>query len=204
MPRQRLKAPRRKTEADTAATPERSPWSRRDLWICLFLLAAILVVYSPVRNHQFILSDDPDYVTENPRVIAGLTIEGVAWAFTTGHAGNWFPLTWISLMADCELFGVNAGADAVINALLHALAALLLFAILKRATGASWRAAFVAFLFGLHPIHVESVAWIAERKDVLNALFWFLTIWAYLGYVKRPGFRRYALVLAAFCPNRWR
>jgi tetratricopeptide (TPR) repeat protein len=187
---------RPKTEADRLVRPVPGP--RRDLWICAILFLATFAVYFQVRHHEFILYDDPDYVTDNLHVRGGLTPEGVAWAFTTGHAGNWFPLTWMSHMVDCQIFGVDSGAHHLINVLFHALAALLLFAVLRRMTGAVWRSAFVAFLFSLHPLHVESVAWIAERKDVLSAFLWFLTIWAYLGYVKRPGRGRYLMVMVVF------
>ena len=187
---------RPKTEADRLVRPVPGP--RRDLWICAILFLATFAVYFQVWHHEFILYDDPDYVTDNLHVRGGLTPEGVAWAFTTGHAGNWFPLTWMSHMADCQIFGVDSGAHHLINVLFHALSALLLFAVLRRMTGAVWRSAFVAFLFSLHPLHVESVAWIAERKDVLSAFLWFLTIWAYLGYVKRPGRGRYLMVMVVF------
>ena len=187
---------RPKTEADRLVRPVPGP--RRDLWICAILFLATFAVYFQVWHHEFILYDDPDYVTDNLHVRGGLTPEGVAWAFTTGHAGNWFPLTWMSHMADCQIFGVDSGAHHLINVLFHALAALLLFAVLRRMTGAVWRSAFVAFLFSLHPLHVESVAWIAERKDVLSAFLWLLTIWAYLGYVKRPGRGRYLMVMVVF------
>ena len=187
---------RPKTEADRLVRPVPGP--RRDLWICAILFLATFAVYFQVWHHEFILYDDPDYVTDNLHVRGGLTPEGVAWAFTTGHAGNWFPLTWMSHMVDCQIFGVDSGPQHLMNVLFHAFSALLLFAVLRRMTGAVWRSAFVAFLFSLHPLHVESVAWIAERKDVLSAFLWFLTIWAYLGYVKRPGRGRYLMVMVVF------
>jgi Flp pilus assembly protein TadD len=171
---------------------------RREILLCAVLFLVTFAVYFQVRRHEFLLYDDPDYVTANAHVRAGLTWEGVAWAFSTGHGGNWFPLTWISLMADSEVFGVDSGALHLVNVFFHGLGALLLFAVLRRMTGAVWRSAFVAFLFSLHPLHTESVAWIAERKDVLSGFFWFLAIWAYLGYVKRPGWGRYLMVAAAF------
>src|SRR5208282_6000361 len=115
----------------------------------------------------------------NRHVRAGITTEGIAWAFTSGEAANWFPVTRLSHMLDYQLFGLNGGLHHLTNVFIHALAALLLFAFLYRATGARWPSAFVAFLFALHPLHVESVAWVAERKDVLSAVFWFLTLWAY-------------------------
>jgi len=194
--------PRTKTEvvappaaAGTAAPIKGRP---RELWICVVLLLATFAVYAQVRSHEFVLYDDGDYVTDNAHVRAGLTGDGVAWAFTSSQAGNWFPVTWLSLMLDCQIFGVSSGWLHLVNVLFHGLAALVLFAVLKRMTGAVWRSAFVAFLFSLHPLHTESVAWIAERKDVLSALFWFLTIWAYLRYVKRPGWARYLIVTAVF------
>ena len=114
--------------------------------------------------------DDNVYVTANPRVRSGLTLRGLAWALRTGYAGNWHPLTWLSHMLDCQLFGLNAGAHHLVNVLFHVANTLLLFRVLRRMTGALWRSALVAALFALHPLHVESVAWVAERKDVLSAL----------------------------------
>ena len=123
----------------------------------------------------------------NPHVQAGLTWAGIAWAFRSSFAGNWFPLTWISHMLDCSLFGLDSGWHHFTNVCLHMLSTLLWFAVLKRLTGARWRSALVAFLFALHPLHVESVAWVAERKDVLSGLFWVLTLWGYAAYTARPG-----------------
>jgi tetratricopeptide (TPR) repeat protein len=173
------------------------PWLP-DLWICLLLLALTLAVYSQVRHFDFVNYDDPDYVTANSHVRAGLTAGGVAWAFTSYDAANWFPLTWLSHMTDSQLFGLQAGWCHLTNVWLHALAALLLFAVLRRMTGARWPSALVAFLFALHPLHVESVAWVAERKDVLSAFFWCLTLWCYARYAERPGAVRYLAVLVAF------
>jgi len=172
--------------------------SRQGAYIYLFLLLAALAAYAQVFQHDFVNYDDPDYVTENAHVRAGLTWEGVRWAFTSGDDANWLPLTRLSHMLDAQLFGLNSGLHHLTNVLLHALSTLLLFAVLRRATGAIWRSAFVAFLFALHPLHVESVAWIAERKDVLSAFFWFLTLWAYVRYVEKPVPGRYWFVLAAF------
>jgi len=169
-----------------------------DLCICLLLLAATLAVYSQVRNYDFVNYDDPEYVGENPHVRAGLTANSLLWALTSFDAANWFPLTWITHMADCQFFGMESGWHHLTNVWLHALNALLLFAVLKRMTGARWPSALVAFLFALHPLHVESVAWVAERKDVLNAFFWFLTLWCYARYVERPGVGRYLTVLLTF------
>jgi tetratricopeptide (TPR) repeat protein len=166
----------------------------------VFLLSAALVaagafVYTPVRHHEFVNFDDPQYVRDNAVVAGGLSGRGLSWALTTGHAGNWHPLTWLSHMLDVELYGLDAGRHHVTSAVLHVVNTLLLFGLLLRMTGALWPSAFVAGLFELHPLHVESVAWIAERKDVLSGFFFLLTLWAYLAYVRRPRGDRYALVL---------
>ncbi len=170
-----------------------------DVWIYLALFLATFAVYGQVRHFSFSNFDDPEYVVDNPHVRAGITPEGVKWALTSGDAANWFPATRVSHMLDCQLFGLQSGAHHLMNVLLHALAALLLFAFLNRATHARWPSALVAFLFALHPLHVESVAWISERKDVLCALFWFLALWAYVRYSERPKPGRYLLALLAFC-----
>jgi tetratricopeptide (TPR) repeat protein len=170
----------------------------RDVFICLVLLLATLGVYSQVAHFDFVNYDDPDYTTENLHIRGGLTTTDVQWAFTSSYAANWFPLTWISHMLDRKFFGSDAGRQHLTNLVLHMLSTLLLFALFKRMTGWSAASGFVAFVFALHPLHIESVAWIAERKDVLCALFWFLTMWAYLNYVARPGRWRYVLVAVAF------
>jgi tetratricopeptide (TPR) repeat protein len=169
-----------------------------DLAIGVCLVVATLLVYAQVRTHGFLTHDDPEYVTANPHVTAGLTAAGAAWALTSTHDANWFPLTWLSHMADVELFGMSAGAHHLDSLILHALSALLLFALFRRMTGARWPSALVACLFALHPLHIESVAWVAERKDVLSGLFWMLTLLAYVGYVARPGRGRYLLTLTLF------
>jgi Flp pilus assembly protein TadD len=171
----------------------------RDFAICVVLLLATLAVYSQVRAYDFVDLDDPDYVSANSHVHAGLTSESLVWAFTTDLDGNWFPLTWLSHMASWQLFGPRAGLHHLVNVLLHALGTLLLFALLKRTTRSRWPSAFVAGLFALHPLHVESVAWITERKDVLCGFFWFLTLWGYARYVERPKLSRYLLVVVLFC-----
>jgi tetratricopeptide (TPR) repeat protein len=148
--------------------------------------------YWQTAQFDFVNYDDPEYVTANSHVRAGITADGVAWAFTSTEAANWFPLTRLSHMLDWQLFDQRGGAHHLVNVALHALAAVLLFAFLLRATGQPWPSAFVAFVFALHPLHVESVAWIAERKDVLSAVFWFFSLWAYVAG------RRW-LVLVAFC-----
>ena len=169
------------------------------MWICLLLAAVTLLVYSQVRHFDFVNYDDPQYVGKNLHIQGGLTAGGLAWAFTSFEAANWFPLTWITHMADYQFFGMESGWHHLTNVWLHTLSALLLFAVLKRMTGARWPSALVAFLFALHPLHVESVAWVAERKDVLSAVFWFLTLWFYARYVERPGAGRYLAVVLAFC-----
>ena len=172
--------------------------NRRVLSVCVILAIVTLAVFWQVRDHAFINLDDKLYVMENPHVQAGITFENLKWALTTGHASNWHPLTWLSHMLDVELFGLKAGRHHLMNVFFHIVNTLLLFLILHRMTGALWQSAFVATLFALHPLHVESVAWVAERKDVLSTLFWMLTLGAYGYYVKRPGYRRYLLVLVCF------
>ena len=142
-------------------------------------------------DHGFITFDDDDYITHNPVVQRGLTMDGLYWAFASPHVYNWHPLTWLSHMVDVQLFGLSAGRHHLMSLFFHIANTLLLFLILEGMTGARWRSAAVAALFALHPLHVESVAWAAERKDVLSTLFWMLTLWFYLRYVKKPGVRRY-------------
>lgn len=166
--------------------------------ICLALTAAVFAVYGRVATHDFVNYDDPLYITGNANVQEGLTLENVKWAFQASDEGNWIPLTWISHMAAVEVFGLNAGAHLLLNVLLHALNSILLFLALGRMTGRIWPSALVAALFALHPLHIESVAWVAERKDVLSTLFWMLTIMAYIRYAERPTMRRYAAVVALF------
>ena len=148
--------------------------------LCLLLALVTAAVYWPVAKHGFINFDDPDYVSANPRVQAGLTAESVKWAFTSFYASNWHPLTWLSHMLDCQLYGLKPAGHHLTSLLFHVLNTLLLFGLLKRLTGALWRSALVAALFALHPLHVESVAWVSERKDVLSAFFFLLTLWAYV------------------------
>jgi tetratricopeptide (TPR) repeat protein len=166
--------------------------------MALALVAVTLVVYLPVRHYPFIGFDDPGYVYENPRVTGGLTWDSIRWALTSGYFANWHPLTWISHMADVQLFGMNSGAHHVTNLVLHIANTLLLFVVLFKMTGGAGRSAMVAALFAVHPMHVESVAWVAERKDVLSTAFWLLTTWAYLAYTRKPQLGRYALVMLLF------
>jgi protein O-mannosyl-transferase len=168
---------------------------RRELAIVVLLVVATLAVYAQVTRHDFVNYDDPDYVSGNSVVRAGLTRAGVTWAFTTGHAGNWHPLTWLSHMLDAQLYETSPGGHHVTSVLLHTANTLLLFAFLRGTTGAVWPSATVAALFALHPLHVESVAWLAERKDVLSTFFWMLTLLAYAWYARRPGLARHLGVL---------
>jgi protein O-mannosyl-transferase len=159
----------------------------RPRFICLLLALVTLLVYLPVWRHDFLVYDDPIYVTNNRIVQAGLSWRGVGWAFTSFHANNWHPLTWLSLMLDCQLFGPDGGALHLVNVLFHITNTLLLFLLLFRMTGALWPAAFVAALFAWHPLHVESVAWIAERKDVLSVFFGLLSLHVYVRYAQEKS-----------------
>jgi Flp pilus assembly protein TadD len=175
--------------------------SRRNILILLISLSLIVVTFAvfwPVRNHTFLNYDDYEYVVENSHVKAGLTFKGLIWAFTTTHSNNWHPLTWLSHMLDYELFGLRPGEHHLTNLLFHLTNTLLLFLVFKRMTGGLWESSFVAALFALHPLHVESVAWVAERKDVLSTFFWMLTMWTYIRYTEEPKLKRYLLVLLSF------
>ncbi|MGD0597767.1 MAG: tetratricopeptide repeat protein [Sedimentisphaerales bacterium] len=174
--------------------------SNKKVRLPIFLTLALLtfVVYLPVHKHEFMRYDDDVYVTNNPEVQSGLSWQGIKWAFVTDHGANWHPLTWLSLMLDCELFGVKPGPLHLVNVLFHIANTLLLFIVFNRMTKALWQSAFIAALFALHPLHVESVAWIAERKDVLSTLFWLLTMLAYVRYVERSSAGRYILALIFF------
>jgi protein O-mannosyl-transferase len=174
------------------------PWAAGPAVVCLLLAAAIALVYAPVARFDFVSWDDPWYVSKNPHVLGGLGWSALQWAFTTGGDFYWHPLTWLSHQLDASLFGTNAGGHHVVSVVLHAAATLLLFAFLRRVSGVTWRSALVAALFGLHPLRVESVAWVAERKDVLSGVFWMLTMAAYAFHARHPGWRRYLLVAVAF------
>jgi Tfp pilus assembly protein PilF len=168
-------------------------FGRSDLLILLGLAATTLAIYAQVISHQFITLDDPTYVgEENPMVNRGVTLAGVAWAFTTFHAAYWVPLTWIAHMIDSQLFGMFAGGHLLVNALIHVTNTLLVFWFLLRTTRARWTSALVAALFALHPLHVESVAWACERKDTLSTFFGLLSLIAYVRYAEAPSIRRYA------------
>ena len=171
----------------------------RNRSLALLLLVTILsFVFLPVLGHDFVAFDDDIYVTGNRMVRGGLSLAAVGWSFTTLHAANWHPLTWLSHLLDVSLFGLRPGGHHATSLLLHLAATLALFAALESLTGALWRSFLVAALFGVHPLHVESVAWIAERKDVLSACLGFAAVGAYAAYVRRPGRGRYALVTLFF------
>ena len=155
--------------------------------ICLLLAAVTVAVYWPVLGHDFLAYDDPEFVTSNPQVLQGLTWSGVSWAMRTAEFGNWAPLTWLSHMLDAQLFGLSPEGHHLSNLVLHVSNTVLLFLLLFGMTGARWRSAAASALFALHPLHVESVAWIAERRDLLSVFFGLLALWAYSRYVRaRP------------------
>jgi tetratricopeptide (TPR) repeat protein len=166
--------------------------------IYLVLILSGFIAYEPMRHNDFVGFDDDKYVTQNPLVKMGLAPESVTWAFTSTYLSNWHPLTWLSHMLDCHLFGAEPFWHHLINLLFHIANTLLLFWLLKKMTGWIWPSAFVAAAFALHPLHVESVAWVSERKDVLSGLFWMLTIAAYIQYTKHLGMGWYLLVFLAF------
>lgn len=174
-------------------SPKTSGWNRT--WIHIAWLGlATLAVYLQVRHFDFVDFDDTEYIVDNPFIQHGLTWGGVRWAFTAMYASNWYPLTWLSLMANASLSGMDPGAMHVTNVAVHLLSSVILFLVLARATGARGRSAFVAGVFALHPLHVESVAWIMERKDVLSAFFWMLAMGAYVWYAEKRSIGRYAVV----------
>jgi len=203
----------RKTESSSQQERHKAPVlaqrsGQEDQWriwaLCLLLAAVIFAVYLPVLNHPFIIYDDVDYVSQNHQVQQGLTFGTFRWALTSMEFSNWHPLTWMSHALDCEVFGLDAGGHHFSSLLLHAIDAVILFLLLWRMTGKIGRSLMVAALFGLHPVNVESVAWVAERKTVLSMLLMLLALWAYLWYARKPGIGRnasvgalYALALAA-------
>ena len=192
------RAPRSVDSQLRSPTPQESRALVHLRLVAAALLVATIAVYAPVAHFDYVDLDDDVYVTANRRVQAGLTWDGIVWAFTTGHAGFWHPFTWLSHMLDCQLFGLDAGGHHLTNLVLHAANTLLLLGALHTLTGAVWRSAFVAAVFALHPLHVESVAWVAERKDVLSTAAWLAALWAYASYARRPGRRRLVLVEVAF------
>ena len=165
-----------------AAEPAARRW--RPVVISLLLIAVTLALFAPAARYDFINCDDPDYITNNPDVLRGLTWEGVKWAFAAPHVGNWIPISWLTHMLDVQVFGKQAGGPHLVNAFIHALNAVLVFWLLRRMTGSLWRSAFVAALFALHPLRVESVAWVCERRDVLSAFFALLSLLFYAAYAQ--------------------
>jgi len=171
--------------------------SRVAVLIALALVAGVVVLYGQLAGHDFVRFDDFGYIVDNPNVRDGLTWQGVRWAFTSFHMANWHPLTWISHMADCEMFGLDPGGHHLTSAVIHGINAALLFLALRLMTGRVWPSVAVAALFAVHPLRVESVAWASERKDVLAGLFFMLGLLAHTHYARRPGPARYALVVSA-------
>jgi protein O-mannosyl-transferase len=185
------------TSLPTAPTG-RSPQTRKVVGICVFLILAILAVFGQTARFEFVNYDDNQYIYENPEVQKGLTWGGVRWALRYTEIGHWHPLTWLTHMADCQAYGLWAGGHHITNVVLHAIATVFLFLILRRMTGSLWRSAFVAAVFAVHPLRAESVAWIAERKDVLSGVLFMLTLWAYVNYAARPSIGRYVAVAVLF------
>jgi tetratricopeptide (TPR) repeat protein len=174
--------------------------SRQWVTVCVCIVIAVLtwIVFGQTLRHDFVNYDDPRYVYQNTKITSGLNMAGVAWAFSHIHAENWHPLTTITHMLDCQLYGLKAGWHHFTNVLLHGVASILLFLALQHMTGALWRSAFVAAVFAIHPLHVESVAWVAERKDVLSGVFFMLTLLAYVHYARAPSTWRYLIVAFVF------
>src|SRR5438477_2853905 len=167
-------------------------------YLCFGLALVTSVAFFPALRNNFVNFDDNTYVYENPKVVAGLTRSGITWAFTHFHSSNWHPLTWLSHMLDCQLFRLNAGGHHFTSVFLHAVVAILLFIVLREMTGAVWRAALVAAGFAIHPLRVESVAWISERKDILSGLFFMLTLAAYVKHARAPSLGRYLVVVLLY------
>jgi tetratricopeptide (TPR) repeat protein len=198
--RHRSRSGRKETPASTSSSQSR----RTSILLASALALATLVVFFPVAGHEFVNYDDSDYVTSNPHVQSGLNWKNIAWAFGTSYASNWHPVTWLSHMLDRQFFGQSSGGPHLINACFHALNTVLLFFMLRQFTGTLWRSALTAAFFALHPLHVESVAWISERKDLLSGTFFLLTLLAYGGYARcvertRNLHRRILYGLSLFC-----
>lgn len=170
---------------------------RKTIGICIALAVLTWAVFGQTLRYDFVNYDDPSYVYQNTRITSGINLANVGWAFTHIHSENWHPLTTITHMLDCQLHGLNAGWHHFTNVLLHAIAVVLLFVALQQMTGVLWRSAFVSAVFAVHPLHVESVAWIAERKDVMSAVFFMVTLLAYLNYTRAPSIGRYLTVALA-------
>jgi tetratricopeptide (TPR) repeat protein len=191
-------ASKRQMTKDREQTTDDRRQKRTLFLISAALVLATLAAYEPIRHNEFVNLDDRVYITTNPYVNNGITPASIVWAFTKSHSFNWHPLTWLSHMLDCELYGLNPTGHHITNLIIHITNTLLLFLLLSKMTNAIWQGAFVAAVFALHPLHVESVAWASERKDVLSGLFWMLTILAYGRYTHRPSIGRYVLVLLSF------
>lgn len=181
----------------TNAGSSSRPWAL--IAMTLLLLALVWLVFGQTIHHDFVNIDDGAYVYKNPRVTGGLTVNSVIWAFTHSHAANWHPLTWISHMLDCQLYGLNPGGHHLTNVLIHSFNVIMVFVVLRAMTGSFWRSGFTAALFSIHPLRIESVAWISERKDLLSGAFFLLTVWAYTKYVRNGrSVRHYAWVVVFF------
>jgi len=191
-----MKLRSRKKRADTPQSRETN--GSLKFIICIFLVISTLAVYWQVQGHEFINYDDDVYITSNLNVQAGLTRESVYWAFMTSHFANWHPVTWLSHMLDYELYGDRPKGHHLTSLFFHVASTLILFIVLVRMTGELWRSGFVAAMFALHPLNIESVAWVAERKNVLSALFWLITVWAYIHYTEKPNIKNYSLVSLCF------
>ena len=185
------KAPRQKGPVSTANVPGAAPQSAYNLLLpALLLFAGVLVVFWPALKNGFINYDDPLYVTKNPHLEGGLTFSNILWAFTDTHqAGFWHPVTWLSHLLDVQLFGLSPAGHHFTSVLFHAINSALLFFVLNAFTASRWKSFAVAALFGFHPLRVESIAWVCERKDVLSGFFFILSLWAYLGYAKKQDVR---------------
>jgi len=182
----------------TAKPEEKKTQTGFVVCLCVLLALAVFAVFGQTARFGFVNYDDDKYVYANPAVENGLSAQGFGWAFTHSQVASWVPLTTLSHMLDCQLFGLNAGAHHIVNVLLHAASAVLLFLLLRQMTGALWRCAFVAAVFAVHPLRAESVAWISERKDVLSGLFFMLTIGSYVRYVRNTSRLKYAAMILLF------
>src|SRR5438067_9724738 len=171
---------------------------RQALGVCIILVAITWLVFGQTIRYDFVNYDDNEYVYANPAITSGLTLHGITYAFSGRHAKNWHPLTTLSHMLDCQLWGVRADGHHFTNVVFHTIAVVLLFLVLKQMTGAIWQSAFVAALFAIHPLRVESVAWISERKDVLSGVFFMLTLGAYFHYARSPSLGRYVTMSIMF------
>lgn len=185
-----------------ASAPRSQHWlgdlSQKPALLGALLVAATLLLYAPIIDHAFLEYDDGAYVTKNIHVRKGLTFDNAAWAFTTFHEANWHPITWLSHMTDCQMFDLNSGSHHLVNVAFHAVNVFLLFFLLQTATGAVWRSSFVAALFAVHPLNVETVAWVAERKSLLSMFFCLVTLGAYGWYARRPDWKKYLVVVIGF------